>query len=186
MSHVTWSMSHEGVEYSDGTTFTFGQVININVAAYRGGSLIGKDTQSVPPTGVKRCKSGDCGHQDHEYCDENIDVLTGELVFTIDEYSIHLKANGTKTHPTRFEDWSGTIDDVYIQTETIHVYKNGSEIFPAVNSPWARLPEIQKNKAAAMLGSSKSPAKTAANRLNAKQPRPNAQGKKKPRKPKTE
>lgn len=44
----------------------------------------------------------------------------------------------------------------------------------------------RKNAAAAALGSVRSDAKTAAARENAKQPRPNAQGKSKPRKPKTE
>lgn len=45
---------------------------------------------------------------------------------------------------------------------------------------------VAKSMAGAALGSIKSPAKTLANRQNAKQPRPNALGKKKPRKPKTE
>ena len=46
--------------------------------------------------------------------------------------------------------------------------------------------EFSKNPAAVALGSITSEAKTAANRENAKRPRPNAQGKKKPRKSKTE
>ena len=45
---------------------------------------------------------------------------------------------------------------------------------------------VAKSIAASAAGSVRSLAKTLANRENAKQPRPNAQGKKKPRKPKTE
>jgi len=45
---------------------------------------------------------------------------------------------------------------------------------------------IAKSIAGAALGSIKSEAKTAANRLNAAKPRPGAQGKPKPRKPKTD
>lgn len=45
---------------------------------------------------------------------------------------------------------------------------------------------VIRSESAATLGSYTSPAKTAAARQNAKQPRPNAQGKPKPRKPKTE
>jgi len=45
---------------------------------------------------------------------------------------------------------------------------------------------VAKHLAASAAGSVRSAAKTAANRENAKRPRPNAQGKPKPRKPKTE
>lgn len=45
---------------------------------------------------------------------------------------------------------------------------------------------VAKHLSASAAGSVRSAAKTAANRENAKRPRPNAQGKPKPRKPKTE
>lgn len=45
---------------------------------------------------------------------------------------------------------------------------------------------VSRSESAAALGSYTSPAKTAAARENAKRPRPNAQGKPKPRKPKSE
>lgn len=45
---------------------------------------------------------------------------------------------------------------------------------------------VAKSMAGAALGSIKSEAKTAANRLNAAKPRPGSQGKPKPRKPKTD
>lgn len=45
---------------------------------------------------------------------------------------------------------------------------------------------VAKSMAGSALGSIKSEAKTAANRLNAAKPRPGAQGKPKPRKPKTD
>ena len=92
-----------------------------------------------------------------------------------------LDAIGDVTITKKLSRFNETYYEVYVQSKTCLFCKQH-----VVFSHDILVETELKNPAAVALGSIKSEAKTAANRENAKRPRPNAQGKKKPRKPKPE